>query len=91
MKRNTTEDIKLIERMNAHPELKQRFEEILSIADDRIEGCRTIDDAEEEVTQKLRNLGRETLEGWAQSKQEKYSREIKEKEPSLRMKEKKRA
>lgn len=91
MKKMAVEDEIFLEELNKQPELKERFKGILKIARDEIEDCRLFDDAEERTTVELRKLGKEVLEGWAQTKHLEYNKRLKEKEPGLRLREKKRA
>jgi hypothetical protein len=56
-------DINFFKKLEEHPHLRKRFEEILNIAesDDII----TADEAEERAIEEVRKLGQEVLQEWA--------------------------
>jgi hypothetical protein len=56
-------DINFLKRLEEHPHLRNRFEEILNVAesDDLI----TADEAEEKAIEEVRKLGQEILQEWA--------------------------
>jgi hypothetical protein len=53
------------ERLAAHPELRDRFEQILKLVEDVDEQINTADEAEERAIEELRRLGNEILHDWA--------------------------
>ena len=83
------EEKELLARIKKQPELRGRFEQILSIAESECEGCMTADQAEARVTEELRKLGNEVLHGWAKSKHDQIEKKLKEKELDLKLREKK--
>lgn len=58
----------LYERLKKHPRLKERFEEILSIAEGEGNGPDTADAVEERAIIELHKLGQEVIEEWAEKK-----------------------
>ena len=56
-------------RLAKHPQLYQRFAELLDIAEAESGHLENADDAEDQIVDSLRHLGRELLEGWAQHKE----------------------
>ena len=59
----------LEERLREYPELRARFEAMLAIVENADGDVVKADEAEEEVIQELRQLGRSALQGWAERKQ----------------------
>ena len=68
----------LEERLNAHPHLRERFYQILSIAEDSEGKIEKADDAEQRVIDELRRLGQEVLQDWADHKEKQKSEEIRD-------------
>lgn len=67
----------LEERFNAHPHLRERFYQILSIAEDSEGNIDKADDAEQRVIDELRRLGQEVLQDWAGRKEKQKTEELK--------------
>jgi hypothetical protein len=67
----------LEERLKAHPSLRERFYQILSIAEDSEGNIEKADDAEQRVIDELRRLGQEVLEDWANRKEKQKAEELK--------------
>jgi hypothetical protein len=65
------EDKELLNRLNRHPDLKQRMKSILSIAEDDGEEIVKADEAESRIIEEVRQMGNEVLTGWAESRVEK--------------------
>lgn len=57
------------ERLKAHPGLRERFHQILSIAEDCGGKIDKADEAEKQVIDELRRLGQEVLQEWAVGKE----------------------
>jgi hypothetical protein len=70
-------------RLAKHPKLYARFAELLHIAEAPPGHLDRADDAEESIVESLRQLGRETLEAWAQH-QEHHLRTQHDGHPGLR-------
>jgi len=65
----------LEERLRDYPELRARFEAMLAIVENADGDIVKADEAEEQVIQELRQLGRSALQGWAERKQRRVQRE----------------
>ena len=61
----------LIERLEEHPELKERFERILDIVDNVGGDVEKADEAERRAIEALRQLGNEVVHEWARRQQHK--------------------
>jgi hypothetical protein len=57
------------ERLNAHPHLRERVDQLLAIVEDAEGDIDKADEAERRVIEELRRLGQEVLEGWAVAKE----------------------
>ncbi len=68
----------LEERLREYPELRARFEAMLAIVENADGDVVKADEAEEEVIQELRQLGRSALQGWAERKQRRVQGESEE-------------
>ena len=59
-------DKEFLEKLSNHPDLKNRFKEILSISTNSGKELITLaDEAEMQVIAQMRQLGKETLQDWA--------------------------
>ena len=56
-------------RIKRHPELFEKFERLLAIAENKTEDIMTADEAEEKLFQEVRQLEQELLQSWAENKQ----------------------
>jgi hypothetical protein len=72
-------------RLKDHPELRSRFESIISIAEGKSEGPDTADEIEERTIAALNQLGKEVIEGWASKKAAREVLEHKNKHPDSRI------
>jgi predicted ribosome quality control (RQC) complex YloA/Tae2 family protein len=61
----SSEANKLSERLEKHPELRRRVEQLLDLCEDRADDLQNADEAERRVIEELRTLGHEVLEDWA--------------------------
>ena len=59
------QDTQLINRLNQHPSLRQRMEELLNVVENTNGDCEKADDAEQYVIDELRKMGNEALTCWA--------------------------
>jgi hypothetical protein len=66
----------LVERLEADPELKERIEAILAIAENEDQRFGTADEAEKKVIEELRKLGNEVLHGWGRRRSEESSNQM---------------
>jgi len=67
----------LEERLQAHPHLRDRIHQILSIAEDAEGKIDKADEAEERVIEELRKLGQEVLQNWAVGKEKQKVEQLK--------------
>ncbi len=73
-----------IERLEAHPTLKSRFESILDLAENTSGDVIKADEAERQAIEEVRNLGNEILEDWARLRIESSANNLKNKEKNLK-------
>lgn len=83
---------RLLSGLQEHPQLMERFLSILALArepgaDGRI---RTADEVEALLVQEVRQLGRESLQGWAREAEAQVAAQSQAEDPALREREKKR-
>ena len=73
----TMTDKEFLEELNKHPDLKNRFKEVLSIATNSGKELVTLaDDAEMCVINQMHHLGRETLQNWANNEATRTSKNV---------------
>lgn len=60
----------LNERLNRHPELRDKVEELLDIVDNKSGYANHADDAEDLICAELRGMGQRALQDWAERKHE---------------------
>lgn len=72
---------KLLERLEAHPELKKYVEEVLDIAEDVTDTLKRADDAELKVVDNMRKMGAALLHEWAVHQEKKTTEHWKEEHP----------
>lgn len=66
----------LEKRLNAHPHLRERIEQLLGIVEDAAGDLDKADEAERRVIEELRSLGHEALQGWALGKERQKVEEL---------------
>lgn len=64
----------LLERLQEHPELWPRIEQILDLVENAGGDVVKAAEAERRVREQLRQLGQETLQAWAEGQQERQMR-----------------
>ena len=84
------QEIQLIERLRAHPEILERVQSILEIARNADGPLKTADEVEELLIQEMRRLGQTTMSQWAVGAEERVSTELKSQDPTVRSRKKKR-
>lgn len=72
------------ERLKKHPDLRERFEAILNIAESRVEGPDTADAVEERTIVEVRKIGQEVMKDWAENKADREKTSYKESHPQAR-------
>jgi hypothetical protein len=76
------------ERLNRHPEFRERVERLLDIADNKAGDANKADDAEDLIWEELHEIGRRAMQDWAERKHERVVAES-DKRKELSKKEKK--
>lgn len=59
-----------VEKLKEYPELQERFEKILALAENEDGSANTADEAEERAMEEVRKLGQELMQSWAVRKHE---------------------
>ena len=59
----------ITDRLARHPKLQKQVEELLDLMDSSGAEVRRADEAERQITERLRQLGHEALTGWAQGRE----------------------
>ena len=88
--RLSEQEIRLLERLREHPELMERMESIMGLVGNEAGPLKTADEVEELLIQEMRRLGNETMTQWAARAEERVSRELKEQDPTVKSRKKKR-
>ena len=83
-------ETKLVEQLRQHPEMMARVQEIMIITRNEDGPLKTADEVEELLIEQLRKLGNETMCQWASQAEERVSRELKEQDPTVLSRKKKR-
>jgi hypothetical protein len=83
------DDKKILKRINAHPGLRERFEAILDIAENKSGKLITADQAEGKAIEEIEKLGQELLREWALRRQDQAIEQAKETHPHAKRHEKK--
>lgn len=81
---------RFLERLRQHPELLSQFESILELAHNTDGPLKTADQVEELLIEKLRQLGNESINQWAQRAEARVSDELKTSDDTVRSRKKKR-
>jgi hypothetical protein len=84
----TERETRFIEQLRDHPELMERFEEILGLAQSDGE-IKRADDVEDLVVEGVRRLGRTTMKEWAKKAEAKVAADYREKHPTSHVAKKK--
>lgn len=84
------EEARLIEQLRQHPEMMERVQSILVITSSNKGPLKTADEVEELLIQEMRQLGNSSMSQWATQAEERVSKELKEQDPSVRSRKKKR-
>jgi hypothetical protein len=83
-------EIQLIEQLRQHPEMMLRVQSILDLAHNAEGPWKTADQVEELLIQERRQLGSATLHHWAAQAEARVSAELKQQDPSVLSRKKKR-
>jgi len=77
-------ELELVEKLKEHPELKERFEELLAVVENAKGDAVKADEAEERVTEELRQMGLTAMQSWADRKNERVSVEAERRSDTAR-------
>jgi hypothetical protein len=66
MEMNQISDEEMVQRLQAHPQIRSRIASLLLVVDDTAGDLKRADDAEERVIEEIRRMGQEALQAWAQ-------------------------
>ena len=69
-------DEALLNRLNAHPELRSRVESMLLVVDDEMGNLQEADAAELRLIEEMRRMGQESLQAWASGQFIKASKSV---------------
>ncbi len=72
------ETLNLVQRLEKHPNLRARIGAILDVAENSAEEFSTADAAELQLIKEVRNLGAESLQSWAESREGTSTKSYKE-------------
>ena len=80
-KQKNSEEKQLIEDLRRHPELFERMQAILALAESDED---TADEVEALLLEEVRRLGKSTMESWAGGAEKRASRDFKKENPDAR-------
>jgi len=83
-------EVRLIEQLRQHPEMMARVQTILEITGNTEGPLKTADEVEELLIQEMRQLGSTSMHQWATHAEERVTKELKEQDPTVRSRKKKR-
>ena len=86
----TAQELEIIEQLRRHPEMMARFQSILDITRNADGPLKTADEVEELLIQEMRRVGNAAMNQWAVQAEARVGMELKEKDPTLRARKKKR-
>jgi hypothetical protein len=84
------EEIRLLEQLRQHPEIRDRVRRILEIAGNEEGPLKTADEVEELLIEEMRRLGNVTMKQWATQAEDRVSTELKSQDSTVRSRKKKR-
>jgi hypothetical protein len=86
----TAQEAQLLEQLRQHPEIMARVHSILEIVRSEEGALKTADQVEELLIQEIRQLGQATMSQWAAQAEPRVSTELKDQDPTVRSRKKKR-
>ena len=86
----TQQEIHLIGRLRHRPRMMERVQKIFEIADNAEGPLKTADQIEELLVEEMRRLGSETMHQWAVHAEERVSDDLKNQDPTVLSRKKKR-
>jgi hypothetical protein len=75
-------ELKLIEQLRAHPELMERFQNILEISAQADSPLKRADEIEALLIEEMRRLGKTTMESWASRAERTLAEQLKQEDSS---------
>ena len=88
--RLNAKEFDLIERLRRQPKIMEQVQKILELAQSSEGPLKTADEVEELLIQEMRRLGNATMNEWAAQAHERVKQELKEKDPGVLKRKKKR-
>ena len=85
----TARELELIEKLRQRPDMMDRVQSILAIAEEA-HGEMTADQVEDLLVEEMRKLGNTTLRDWAGDVEERLTANLRQKDATLRSRKKKR-
>ncbi len=82
--------MQLIEQLRQNPEIMARVQSILDITRNAEGPLKSADEVEGLLIQEMRRLGKTTMNQWAAQAEERVVQELKEQDPTIRSRKKKR-
>jgi hypothetical protein len=86
----TSQELQIIGQLRQHPEMMARFQSILDISGNAEGPLKTADEVEALLIEEMRRVGNAAMNQWAVQAEERVGRELKEEDPTLRARKKKR-
>ena len=86
----TSQEMQLIEQLRQNPEIMARVQSILEITRNAEGPLKSADEVEGLLIQEMRRLGKTTMNQWAAQAEERVVQELKEQDPTIRSRKKKR-
>jgi len=86
----TSQEMQLIEQLRQNPDIMARVQSILDITRNAEGPLKSADEVEGLLIQEMRRLGKTTMNQWAAQAEERVVQELKEQDPSIRSRKKKR-
>ena len=88
--RLNAQELDLIEKLRRQPHLMEQLEKILKISEASAGPLKTADEVEELLIEEMRRLGNLTMNEWAAQAHQRINDELKEQDPSVLKRKKKR-
>lgn len=83
-------EINLLNRLRQQPKVMERVQRILEIANSTEGPLKTADEIEELLLEEMRRLGNETMTDWATQAEKRVGEELKQQDPTVLKRKKKR-
>ena len=80
---HSNKDQLFMTRLNQHPQLRERMETLLNVVENVAGDWTKADAAEQSVSEELRKLGNEALQGWAEQAVQKATATVRAQQPAL--------